>query len=563
MGPGDNRFLLWLRHLLPGIDGRSRELTTNREQQKKSVVAILAIVLLFSFSFSIYNPSVKADNTNLTPEPSAWMTSNTGMDWGIGSSDAVGMATYPVTHGGQTCIQMQPNSFYIASGVGGPALSEIDSYGFSINVGDRIVYSAYFYTDASSTGNNDPTSGAVLGLDLYGANGRLCEISTPNGVATWPNYPGSHTQCVVTWNSGGWVYVSINFVVQSTYIADPWGAYGSGGQAVTPIAFIPWICEDYFGSSPNSETAHIYVYGAELQVNPSGSPTPSPTPVHTATPRPSATPTPNPSASPTPTPSPTPNPTPTPLPIHKLDTSNTWTANIASLSTSTFNYMQVASTLTGSWWYNASISILPSSTVYFGLINSTVNNPNISSSINYTGMLLAGDFQTGNNGLYLDTEGTGVGGFQPFSFEDSCGNGGELNFAVYYDATTNNFGIYVDNILTAIPTHGLTYNTLGNGQRWYFYAGVSATGTGTLTQTLTPVFALTPSGPTPTPNMTPTPYGTINGGGMNGNAGSSSSSGAFFGISFGLVGGAAAAILIAMTIAGFVLNMKKYRGSSK
>jgi hypothetical protein len=154
------------------------------------LIFLVSPLLIVSISF------VKADNTNYAPIPSAWMTSNTNMDWGIGSSNAVGMDTYPVTVAGQTAIQMQRNSYYISTGVGGPAIAEADSYYRYINIGDHITYSAWFYTDSSTAGNTDPLSGAVLGLDFYGVQGRICEISTPDGTPTYPTYPTSHSQDV-------------------------------------------------------------------------------------------------------------------------------------------------------------------------------------------------------------------------------------------------------------------------------------------------------------------------------------------------------------------------------
>jgi len=161
---------------------------------------------------------------------------------------------------------MDHNSYLITQWYAGPAVSELDGGWVAIHPGDHIVYKAWLYAESSSIGDASPNSGAVLGLDLYGSKGRLCEISTPEGTPTYPNYPATHTQDVVQWGTFKWVQVTIDFTVQSQYMADPWGAYGSGGTYDTPNAFIPWICAD--SSNSQNEYGHIYVCNTELYINP-------------------------------------------------------------------------------------------------------------------------------------------------------------------------------------------------------------------------------------------------------------------------------------------------------
>ncbi len=198
--------------------------------------------------------------------PGFWSSQNSGMSWSVGSADAGQYYTYPVSQGGQTAIAMFNNPALVSQWYAGPASAELDGFYISIHPGDHIVYKAWLWTDASSIGDTNQHSGAVLGIDLYGSQGRLCEVSTPEGTTTYPSYPSTHLQDVVPWGSYRWVQVSINFVVQGQYMADPWGAYGAGGTYAAPIAFIPWICADSAHSS--QETGKIYVTNTELYINP-------------------------------------------------------------------------------------------------------------------------------------------------------------------------------------------------------------------------------------------------------------------------------------------------------
>ena len=205
-------------------------------------------------SAPLNNPS------NIATIPNFWSISTSGMDWSIGSKNAVGMDTYPVTQGGQTAIQMQPNSYYKSTGVGGPGTCELDGNFVSVKPGAHITFKAWIYTGASSIGDKGPLYGGSMGIDMYGSNGRICEIHTTNGAVTYPNYPTPDT---VGPNSNGWVHVTMDFTVPSQYEADPWGSYRAGTM-VSPIGFIPWFTWD--SSKPSAETAHMWIYGTELYI---------------------------------------------------------------------------------------------------------------------------------------------------------------------------------------------------------------------------------------------------------------------------------------------------------
>jgi hypothetical protein len=171
-----------------------------------------------------------------------------------------------VNVGGKTAVEIDHNPTYPSQWYAGPGDRELDGSYITIHPGDHIVYKAWLWTDASTTGDSSVYSGAVMGLDIYGSNGRLCEISTPDGTTTYPTYPLAHLQNIVPWGSYRWVQVTVDFTVQWQYMADPWGAYGSGGTYATPIAFIPYIAGD--STHATSEYGRMYVAGTELYINP-------------------------------------------------------------------------------------------------------------------------------------------------------------------------------------------------------------------------------------------------------------------------------------------------------
>jgi hypothetical protein len=146
---------------------------------------------------------------------------------------------------------------------GFPDTFELDGHWTSINPGDHIVFSVWIWSGASSIGDTNPEHGAKFGLDFY-ANGRICEIATPDGQTTYPSYPNMASN-VVPWGSGQWVHKTMDFVVQSSYVADPWGAY-TAGQVVAPTGFIPWF--GGYTSNTSGEMGSAWIYGTELYINP-------------------------------------------------------------------------------------------------------------------------------------------------------------------------------------------------------------------------------------------------------------------------------------------------------
>lgn len=116
------------------------------------------------------------------------------------------------------------------------------------------------------------------------SGGRICEITTPNGETTYPNYPASMAQCFIPFGTSTLTEISISFTVKPQYEADAWGDYAAGTM-IAPAYIVPWILG--VSSNPASETARTWIFATELAVNGPGTtttqssnqtPTPTPTP---------------------------------------------------------------------------------------------------------------------------------------------------------------------------------------------------------------------------------------------------------------------------------------------
>ncbi len=208
-----------------------------------------------------------SSSTNLAPLPSFSVSS--------GSYSVNGNPTYikyPVTVNGQTAIEMLRNPATAVCSSSDDR--ELNGQWIDINPGDRIVFTAWFITTASSQGDTSNVHGGCLDIDMYGGNNpngvnRICGIMASDGTDNYyTNGIPSPTTCV-PWGTGTWTQVTMDFVVPSTYAAD--GYSGSGGYAagtpVVPSGFIPVIyggSNSWIGGSP--ENGIIYVSNTEIYV---------------------------------------------------------------------------------------------------------------------------------------------------------------------------------------------------------------------------------------------------------------------------------------------------------
>jgi hypothetical protein len=194
---------------------------------------------------------------NLATIPSYWNDPNA---WGLRSG---GYCYYPVTWQGQTAIKMSPNPDYISfvESYGWMGLNEMNGYQTPVNPGDHIIFKAWIWVEPSTVGGG---GGCSMGIDIYGANGRICELEGTNGIPdTSSSAPG---RMYVSWGSNGWVQLTMDFIVQSQYAADSSNIYSgyTAGQLITPTKFV--ACFGLLNYVSYNEGASAYIYGTELYI---------------------------------------------------------------------------------------------------------------------------------------------------------------------------------------------------------------------------------------------------------------------------------------------------------
>jgi hypothetical protein len=207
-------------------------------------------------------PTPTPNPRNLAPVPDGWTKSITNQR-GIGSSSSI---VYPVYWQGRTAIRLDSDTDYIA--IGWPDTNEINSALFSIKPGDHIVFKMWLWSESSTVGDDrNPYSGAMMGIDVYG-NGRICGLTTPDGKCAWPDYTPAYTQNIVPFGSGEWIQKTMDFIVQDTYIADPFNPPSghSAYDVVVPNGMIPTLT--IYTHNTNTEKASIYLADTELYINP-------------------------------------------------------------------------------------------------------------------------------------------------------------------------------------------------------------------------------------------------------------------------------------------------------
>jgi hypothetical protein len=236
-----------------------KENTASHYQTKITVLfAFLVVLLLFTPVLSS-STVVKAESTNLAPIPDGWSTANTTNENGIGGTPYI---VYPVSWQGKTAVRLDPDPDYIA--IGWPCTNEINSAWFPIKPGDHIIYKMWLWVESSTVGDDgNAYAGAMMGIDVYG-NGRICGLTTPDGKCAWPNYGPEYTQNIVPFGTMTWIQKTMDFIVQDTYMADPYGGH-TAYEVVVPNGCIPTL--NIYTHHPTTEKASIYFAGAELYIS--------------------------------------------------------------------------------------------------------------------------------------------------------------------------------------------------------------------------------------------------------------------------------------------------------
>jgi hypothetical protein len=125
-----------------------------------------------------------------------------------------------------------------------------------------------------TTGTPGPAgTGARLGIDFYGANGRISGSASPQEAAAgtdWPNAPSNilatEYQYLVPWGTTSWTLITWSFNVPAVCIGDGGTqAYAEGQQGI-PIACIPW-CQ-ILGSNGPWDTYTSWFSDLQFYINP-------------------------------------------------------------------------------------------------------------------------------------------------------------------------------------------------------------------------------------------------------------------------------------------------------
>jgi hypothetical protein len=163
------------------------------------------------------------------------------------------------TYNGNPTFRIEPGNNYGA-----------DHGGIDISPGEHIVMECWIKTSGTPAG---AYTGARIGLDFYGANGRICGPSSPQEAAagiTYPNAPSSLQQTeaayYVPWGSG-WTLITWSFVVPATCTGD--GALASGvplGQQSVPTYCIPWL--QIYAGNEYSNTYTSWFSDFQFYINP-------------------------------------------------------------------------------------------------------------------------------------------------------------------------------------------------------------------------------------------------------------------------------------------------------
>jgi hypothetical protein len=229
---------------------------------KKSSAFFVIAILVFSFIFALL-PPVHANNTNLTPIPTAWKTATNGMTPAVGgvSDDTI------VTHDEYESVQIIPGT-----SSGNPD-GECDGPWLSVSPGEQITFSCWIETSAAtlSADVGNPQAGGRIGIDFYGSLGGINGLSTPDGSGT----PTDSYNTYVLFGTSTWAQVTMDFIVPQTYeyVYGSTGQTGhySTGEMVVPTDIIPWM-QVWSNTQGTNEQGTAWFANAELHINPSGSP---------------------------------------------------------------------------------------------------------------------------------------------------------------------------------------------------------------------------------------------------------------------------------------------------
>jgi hypothetical protein len=180
-------------------------------------------------------------------------------DWNICPSENIYLDTVGngITYDNMPTWQVQP-------GVNvGP-----DAVVNSIAPGDKIVMECWIMTTGTPSAYEE---GARIGVDFYGANGRISGASSPQEAdagTDWPNAPSyllaTEANYIVPFGTSTWTLIYWNFTVPSVCIGDGNTPDYAQGATGVPTWCIPWVQI----LSPESQGYTSYFGDFQFYINP-------------------------------------------------------------------------------------------------------------------------------------------------------------------------------------------------------------------------------------------------------------------------------------------------------
>jgi hypothetical protein len=167
---------------------------------------------------------------------------------------------YSTTYQGNPTFRIDPGNNFGA-----------DHSGIAIVAGDHIVMSCWIKTSGS---NPQPNTGARMGIDFYGPNGRIGSAVSPQEAAAGEGYPNTYINedsYFVHWGID-WTLVTWDFKVPNTFLGDGgFPPYYDGNQVSVGVSStitwcVPWL--QIYGQNGYLNTYTAWFSNFQFYINP-------------------------------------------------------------------------------------------------------------------------------------------------------------------------------------------------------------------------------------------------------------------------------------------------------
>ena len=261
-----------------------------RLQAKKKIHVnfIILTILIGFFALAMVHGAVTSNQTihnigvisypSATPAPTPTPNANNLAPFGIYPNGAWSYTPYAskystVTWQEKTAIKLDCFGKPYG-GNNGEVDRELDvNTAIRVNLGDTIVFKAWFWVPDSTIGDNgNPLRGGALEIDPYQGSQYINPVYldsnggsiSGNGVPAVVNGAWAHNPKTITWGTNQWVQMSLTWKV--TQLTGCGIGSSSATQLYTPdnVYVVLYGCS----TNPGTEQAPIYITGTELYIYP-------------------------------------------------------------------------------------------------------------------------------------------------------------------------------------------------------------------------------------------------------------------------------------------------------